>query len=193
MLSKIKISHGITVQSEIKNLTWEEKDILMKIKNRKRRFFISTLVGFLILIPIGWYLSIDRQYVGLWRQNEESIHRMNKMTPYFYFFVLLLITGYFINYYFRLLHPLVKDLKKGVKEILYYDPGKYQTPFFAEYYIITPLKKKNRVKISKEFFDEIQPGAAATISYSIYSYFIFSIDINGKEIKFNETNEPIDA
>ena len=117
---------------------------------------------------------------------------MQHLAPYFYLFIFLLIAGYFIYYYYTLLFPYSRDLKEGSKEILYYDPGKYQTPFFAEYYIITPLFKKSRVKISKEIFDTIGPGSIAAISYSIHSHFIFSIEVDEKEIKFNETNELVE-
>ncbi|HEX6845536.1 MAG TPA: hypothetical protein VF144_01095 [Chitinophagaceae bacterium] len=114
------------------------------------------------------------------------------LTPYFYLFIFLLITGYFIYYYYKLLYPYTKDLRQGLKEILYYIPEKYQTPFFAEYYIVTPISKKSKVKISKEIFDLIGPGSTAAISYSVYSHFIFSIEVDKKEIKFNETHELID-
>ena len=131
------------------------------------------------MIPIGWVYSINRRYTTSGsrypRLSEDSIKMMNHLAPYFYLFIFLLIAGYFIYYYYQLLYPYSRDLKGGSKEILYYDPGKYQTPFFAEYYIITPLFKKSRVKISKEVFDAIGPGTIAAISYSIHSHFIFSI------------------
>jgi len=163
---------------------------------KKSRFFLSTLAGFLILIPIGWLYSINRRSTssGLryHRLSEDSIEMMNHLAPYFYLFIFLLIAGYFIYYYYKLLYPYSRDLKEGSKEILYYDPEKYQTPFFAEYYIATPVSKRSRVKISKEIFDAIRPGATAAISYSIHSHFIFSIEVDEKEIKFNETNELVE-
>lgn len=76
-------------------------------------------------------------------------------------------------YYIKLIHPINKDLKEGMKEVLYYDSGKYQTPFFAEYFIVTPIAKRSRIRISSEMFDKISPDSSATISYSIYSHFIF--------------------
>lgn len=182
----------MSVQSEVKRLTSAEIDILKKIRQKKSRFFLSTLVGFLILIPIGWIYSTNTSGIRYHRLSENSIRRMAHLAPYFYLCVFLLITGYFIYYYYKLLYPFNKDLKEGIKEILYYDPGKYQTPFFAEYYIVTPISKRSRVKISKEIFDAINPGSTAAISYSIHSHFIFSIEVGDKEIEFNETNELAD-
>lgn len=127
-----------------------------------------------------------------WRLSENSLEKIKTMTPYFYLFVFILIVIYFIYYYNKLIRPVIKDLKEGVKEILYYKPEKYQTPFFAEYFIVTPVLKKSRVKINKDLFDTIQPGSSAAISYSIYSHFIFSIEVGGKEVRFNETNERVD-
>jgi hypothetical protein len=196
LISSIKISQTISIQSEVKSLTSQEKDILRKIKQKKSRFFLSTLAGFLILIPIGWLYSINNRSTssGLryHRLSEDSIEMMKHLAPYFYLFIFLLIAGYFIYYYYKLLYPYSRDLKEGSKEILYYDPEKYQTPFFAEYYIVTPISKRSRVKISKEIFDAIRPGSTAAISYSIHSHFIFSIEVDEKEIKFNETNELVE-
>ena len=130
--------------------------------------------------------------VGYRRLSEDSIKMMTHLAPYFYLFIFFLIASYFIYYYYKLLFPYSRDLKEGIKEILYYEPEKYQTPFFAEYYIVTPVSKKSRVKISKEIFNAIRPGSTAAISYSIHSHFIFSIEVDQKEIKFNETNELMD-
>jgi hypothetical protein len=174
------------------SLTREEKSILKKIRNKKRRFFLSTLGGFLLLIPIGYFYSINRQGTRYGRFDDESLERMQRITPWFMLFVLILIIIYFIRYYFKLIHPVNKDLEEGMKEVLYYDPGKYQTPFFAEYFIITPIAKRSRIRISKEIFDKIRPDSFATISYSIYSHFIFSIEVDNNKILFNETNERID-
>lgn len=189
LISSIKISQNISIQSELKPLTPGEKDILKKIKKKKSSFFLSTLGGFLVLLTIGWWLSINMSGTRYGRFSEESIKMIKNLTPFFYLFLVLLLTGYLIYYYTKLVSPFIKDLKEGVKEVLYYNPGKYQTPFFAEYYIVTPLSKKSRVKISKEIFDTIGPASTAAISYSVYSHFIFSIEVDEKEIKFNETNE----
>lgn len=195
MISSIKISQNISIQSELKPLNSEEKNILRKIRQKKSKFFFSTLAGFILLIPIGYLYSITTRHVGYrsyWELSENTRLMMRRLAPYFYSFLFLLMSGYFTYYYYTLLYPITKDLKQGMKEILYYDPGKYKTPFFEEFYIVTPLLKKTRVKIAREFYNKIEENSLAAISYSVHSHFIFSIELDDQKITFNETNEPVD-
>jgi hypothetical protein len=193
LLSTIKISPAITIQAELKPLSGNERNILRKIRLKKSRFFFYTFGSFLILLPIGYAYSMTWRGTSRGTFSEENIARLQRITPWFYLFITVLLFIYFINYYFKLIHPVTKDLKEGKKEVLYYAPAKYQTPFFAEYFIVTPLIKRSRVRISKDLFDEIDPQSSAAISYSIYSHFIFSIEVDGKEVKFDETNERVDT
>ena len=195
MKSLIKISQNNFIQSELKPLSTDEKNILKKIRKKKSIFFFSTLAGFLLLIPSGWIISINMSgdgYFNTWFSDDLG-NILRKMTPYFYLVVLILILIYFTRYYFQLIHPIIKDLKEGVKEVLYFTPEKYQTPFFAEYFVVTPVAKKQRIRISKELYDTIQQGSSAALKFSIHSQFIFSIDVDGNEIRFNETSDRVDV
>jgi hypothetical protein len=127
-----------------------------------------------------------------YKYGEEEVSRFKALAPYFYSFIFSALTIYFGNYYFKLVHPFVKDVKKGLKEVIFFQPDKYQTPFFEEYYLGTPIKGKLRIKINKELFEAIQMGTTAFVSLALYSRFIFSIDINGKKLTLNDSSAIID-
>ena len=80
-----------------------------------------------------------------------------------------------------------------MKEAILFNPGKYQTPFFEEYFLVTPIKNRQRIKVGKEFFDAIQANTPAFINRAVYSGFIFSIQINGESMSFDESNTIIDG
>jgi hypothetical protein len=82
-------------------------------------------------------------------------------------------------------YPIIKDLKSGTKAVIPFIPGKYQTPFFAEYYLKTILKDRPLIKIDKELYDTIQDYSKAFIGISLYSEFVFFIQIDARRMKFN--------
>jgi len=190
------LNQGLVLYSELKPMTAKEKDILTKIRNKKKTFFFSTFSVLLLVIILSYFYSINRKSYGrpfYTKINEEEKARIMLIAPYFFSIVALVLIIYFINYYYKLILPYIKDIKSNVKEIVYYDPGKFQTPFFAEYYIVTPITNKARVKVSKEIFDEIDPNSKASISLGKHSRFIFEIEVDGRKINFNETYEPVDV
>ena len=91
-----------------------------------------------------------------------------------------------------MVHPYEKDIKGGMKEIIYFKPESYKTPFFSEYYIVTPLKNKKRIKVTAEIFQSIHNTAIASITCAPHSSFVFEVEVGKKEMTFNETNEPLD-
>ncbi len=101
---------------------------------------------------------------GRHKFNAEDWVRFYKVIPWFLAFILALLTGYFIYYYLKVVHPYVKDAKQGLKEIVFFKPEKYKTPFFAEYYLVTPIKNKLRIKINQELYDAVQEDTVAFIS-----------------------------
>lgn len=174
--------------ADLLNMTEEERSILVKIRNKKFRYIISTyatLTGVLLFAFIRSWSRSDR-----WGQDE--VERFAIIAPYFYAGMFLLLTIFFSNYYLKLVHPFVKDIKKGMKEAVLFNPGKYQTPFFNEYFLVTPIKSRQRIKVSKEFFDAIQPDTPAFINKAVYSGFIFSIHIGSEAMFFNESNTILD-
>jgi len=76
-------------------------------------------------------------------------------------------------------------VRGGIKQIISFTPEKYKTPFFDEFYLITPLKKLALLKIRKELYDEIQFDHSASIHLSPHAKFVFDIEIGGRQMKFD--------
>ncbi|MBL7740724.1 MAG: hypothetical protein JNK14_16010, partial [Chitinophagaceae bacterium] len=113
------------------------------------------------------------------------------VAPYVFLFFFIVLTVYFVSYYRKSVHPFIKDLKEGIKELLYFPAESYKTPFFNAYYIKTPSKKNAMIRVSKEMYDSIQPGSKGCLCLSPRARFVFFIEVAGKKIEFNEKNSRI--
>ena len=193
------LNQGLVLYSELKPLSENEKIILGKVKNKKIRYFYPAFTVLLVVIIFSFIIAMTGGSSGGGRYRRsrgidmEELERVWKIAPYFFSFVAIALMIYFINYYRKLLLPIMKDINSQKKEIFYFSPNKYQTPFFADYFITTPLYEKSRVRVSKEIFDEIDPLSKASISLGQYSRFIFEIEVDGRKINFNDTHESVDV
>ena len=173
---------------EQKSMSPGEIRILQMIRNKKLLFIVSSYCTFLAILALGWLYGGGRSA----RWGEEEVRRYRYVAPIVIAFFFIVLTIYFVNYYLKSLYPYIKDIKRGVKELLYFEPDSYKTPFFDTYYIRTVSKKNSLVRISKELYDAIQPGCKACMAISPAARFVFSIDVNGKKMEFNEKNALID-
>ena len=184
------------VQSQIKQIREElpfsesEISILRSIREKKLFYLITSYLALVGLLIYGYFDARARWYS---EYDEEEQGRFETLWPYFFGVFFVALTVFFINYYFRLVRPYVKDIKNGMKEIIYFKADIYKTPFFSEYFIITPVKKRRRIRINTEMCKSIQTTGIASLTLAPYSSFVFEIDVGKSEIKFNETNEPIDS
>ena len=177
--------------SEQQPLTTAEKNILIKIRDKKIWIILSSYVVLLTVLILAW---AGGPYKGRRSRSitEEDIERYKVVAPILIGIFFIALTIYFVNYYFKTLHPYIKDIKAGIKELLYYEPESYKTPFFETYYIKTISKKRAIVRVTKELYDAIQPGCRACISLSPSARFVFSIAVDEKKIEFNEKNSILD-
>jgi hypothetical protein len=163
-----------------------EKYILQTIRNRKLIFLLGAYVGIVGAVAQVIYNQISGltfRFQLIWFIN----------SPYVLItFLLLVLTIFFIKYYFEAVHPFMKDLAKGKKEIISYKAEKYKTPYFEEFYLQTPLKKRPLIKINRELYDAIDDNCPAHISVAPFCRFVFSIDIRGHKLQFNEKDFILD-
>lgn len=184
------------VQTQIKQTREEqpfseaEINTLRSIRERKLFYLITSYLALVGLLIYAYFDARARWYHDY---DEEEQNRFETVWPYVFGAFFLGLTIFFINYYFRLVRPYVKDIKGGMKEIIYFKPDIYKTPFFSEYFIITPVKKRRRIKINTEMCKSIQSTGIASVSLAPYSSFVFEIDVGKSEMKFNETHERIDS
>ncbi len=173
--------------SEPAPLSKAEILILQKIRKKKFLFIISSyfpLVGVLIW---AWPEGMVRAR----RFGEDEVARYVAVIPYAELFFFLLLSIYFLNYYYKSVRPYLRDIKKGTKTLIYFTPVTYKTPFFAEYFLTTDLKDRKRIRISKEMYDQMNESTSGCISIAPCSQFVFSITVNDTCILFNDKNEAV--
>lgn len=182
--------------SEEKPLSVTEMKTLVNIRNRKIRYLASTYFVLLACIFYGWLMGPFKtggRYTGGRRPpTEEEIERFNLVAPVVIAFLFIILTAFFVHYYFKTLHTYIKDIKGRIKILYYFEPESYKTPFFDTYYIKTISRKRPMVRITKELYDAIQPGCRACISMSPFARFVFTIEVEDKKMEFNEKNSILD-
>jgi hypothetical protein len=175
---------------EKKPLSQEERQILVKIRDRKLLYVVSTYLVLLAIIAFGIFKMKSRL------QDDEE----NKQLPIFlavapYVFGVLFIglTSYFAHFYYKVVHPFVKDLKSGTKDVIHFQPEPYKTPFFDAFYVRTPSQKNAMMRIDKEMYQLIRPDATASLTLSTYGRFVFSLEIEGRRLNFTEKDARVDG
>lgn len=166
-----------------------EINILRAIRNKKLFYLVTSYAAF-IGILIYAYFDARARWIN-YREDEQA--RFAMLWPYVFGVLFIGLTIYFLNYYNKLVKPFVKDINNGMKEVIYFKPEIYKTPFFSDYFIITPLKNRQRIRINTEMCNSIQTTGIASVSVAPYSGFVFEVDVGKSEITFNETNEPVDT
>jgi hypothetical protein len=182
------ISSEIKSTTEQQPLTKGELDILKSIRNKKLFYILSSYIALVTVLLNAW----EKDWFNILFIKKEDLTKFGRFGPYFTLLLFLLLTIFFVSFYFKAAHPFIKDIRKGMKEIIYFKPEIYKTPFFEEYFIITPIKKKQRIKINTDLYNNILRTDLALILLAPHSFFVFEVEVGNKEMTFNETNEPLD-
>ena len=167
------------ISTEQQPMAGDEKNILRANRDKKLFFLLGSYITLAGVVFQVLYMIWDVDHPSI-----RVLFRYYRLHLSFLAFLLIILTIYFIRYYYKSVHPLVKDVRAGKKEVIFFVPGKYQTPFFAEYYLKTVIEDRSLIRINKELYDTIYDYSRACINMSLYSKFIFSVDIDGKKMKF---------
>ena len=125
-----------TLNGEQLVLTNEEKNILKVIRNKRVLLILSAYLGMsFALIDLWIRIFEDTPQWGL-----PELFRFRLLPAQFIIVLFGALTFFFTHYYFKIAHPYVSDIRKGIKDILTFAPERYKTPFFSDYYLVTPLK-----------------------------------------------------
>ncbi len=160
-------------------LTPQDRSRLSKLIFTKRFYFVITYLTISVVIAIAWMFALERG--DNWK--EESQERIIRLAPYFFIGSWVILTIYFIRTYYLDIHPFVKDLRSDYKEVFYFKADKYQTPFFHEFFLETPLERAKLIRIDKTEYDSIRPDSNACIMYGKYSEIILGVLIDDRVIR----------
>jgi hypothetical protein len=174
------LSTGIDTSKDQQPLSNGEKYILATIRNKKLLFLSGayiTLAGLLVKFVFDLWTESDG-----WMKPVLLINSPLMITTFFF----IVLTVFFLKYYFNAVHPFTKDISRKKKDIISFSAEKYKTPYFEEFFLKTPLKKRSLIKVNKEFYDAIQDNSVAHMSVAPFSRFVFSIELGNQKIQFNE-------
>jgi hypothetical protein len=165
-------------------LSPEEREKLSRIRLRKTIFLLGAylaITAVLLLVYLtGW--------IGGSNITAEKMLRYQRATQILIGISFVLITIFFIVYYFKAVYPYTRDLKKGMKTVSWFYPAAYKTPYFDSFFLKTGSRKKPMLSIPQELYDAIRPGVLGCILFAPTSRFVLSLDIDGRQIEFNEKN-----
>jgi hypothetical protein len=174
------LSTGIDTPKDEQPLSNGEKYILETIRNKKLFYLLG---GYIALLGI-----LGRVIYDLWSLSDRQLTlKMFINSPIMLITILFLIlTAFFLKYYLDAVHPFTKDIARRKKNMVSFKVEGYKTPYFDEFFIQTPLKKKPLIKVTKEFYDAIQASSMAHIAVAPFSRFVFSIEAGNHKMQFNE-------
>lgn len=139
-----------------------ERKKLARIRLKKTIF----LLGAYLAINVILFLAYMTGWVGNDNITAEKMQRYQRVTQILIGTSFILITAFFIVYYFKGVHPYTRDLKKGMKTVSWFYPAAYKTPYFDSFFLKTGSKKKPMLAIPRELYDAIRPGVLACILFA---------------------------
>ena len=184
----VSILPDIKFTQEQQMLTKDERNTLIRIRNKRVLFILSAYFGLAYVLVEAWTRVFrDEPYWGLL-----ELFKFRFFLSQFELLLFLLLTIYFINYYLKAVHPFVKDVNTGKKDIIVFTPERYKTPFFPDYYLETPLKKRSLIKINQELYDAVSADVTACMHLSSYAKYVLMVEVAGRKMKFNGSNALVD-
>ncbi|MGZ8541391.1 MAG: hypothetical protein ACXWV6_12120, partial [Chitinophagaceae bacterium] len=93
-------------------------------------------------------------------------------------------TIFFSRLYLQTAAPLITDLRKNKKLLLYIKPEKSEMAFLNRYYIYTPIQKKQQVQIAKDDYYAIADSSILVMEVAPRSQNILRLTNNGKQITY---------
>jgi hypothetical protein len=177
-----------SVFAERRAFTGEERRILTAMRNKKLIFYGGAYTTFTGILIYAWFYGNMRSY----RFGEDEVERYSYVAPILISFFFIVLTIYFLRLYLQNLHPLLKDLKAGEKELIFFQPAPYKTPFFEQYYISNVPYRKKMLQVDKGFYELAIQGEQGRISIAPHSRFVFILKIGDLKIEFSEKNTALD-
>jgi hypothetical protein len=172
------------------------KEDLDSLKAKRNKQFLFLLSGYLPFIAFGLYIllmgpnSLNTSHnsgIMPYRRikiNDDTKTRFWTVAPYFLGFMFILLNVYFGKLYFQSLRPLLKDIKMGRKQLLFFKPVKNPMAFFNKYYLSTPLYQNQQIEVSREDFNSISDYDELHLEVGPNSTFILRLCNGDKEIKY---------
>jgi len=160
------------------------------LKNKIIRQLIIYLPGYLLLAggaafiffdPPGSYKIVVDRSANL---DDDETGRMWELAPYFCSFVFLLSTIFFGKIFYQSIFPILRDIKRKTKTLIYYKPHKTAMSFFNRYYLSTPLFNCQQVEINSNDFNSISESEEICLEVGKVSLFVLGLKKGEKKINY---------
>jgi hypothetical protein len=165
--------------TKMEPLTGNEVQLMKNKVIKQLKIYVP---GYLLLTAIAiWILAEGPPVLNTGRRypritiDENTTTLFWTVAPYFSLFLFLLTTTFLALYYFRSVHPMIKDVKGGKKITVFYRPKKTAMALFNRYYITIPLYSNQQIEVSKVDFDGIKEEELLSLEMGPSSNFILNL------------------
>ena len=170
-------------------LSVPDREFLVAKRNKQLLFLLSAYVPFVLILLYVYLMGPgvlyrDDHIYPKKELTEDDVTIFNAVAPYTCGFFFLLLTGYFIYQYCKSVAPLIKDLRNNKKNLLYARIEKSEMALFNRYYITTPIRKKQLIRVNMEDFYKIKNEDSLVFEVAPRSGIILGVKNNLEDIIF---------
>ena len=178
----------IIVQTNSAPLTNENRKILITLRNRKLKYLLTTYLSLLCVLAMAWVIAVsgglNRKSVLLNNSVKVEAKKAQIVAPVLFSFFILVLTIFFLKYYFQTVHRYNKDIKANLKNIIEFESTKYSMPVFNRYYLKTPVEQKQVVEISKDIYESLKDHEKLFFEIAPFSSHIFDLKKGDRSISY---------
>ena len=189
-----KIIRSRVIASSTAPLSAEDAE---RLRLKKARLLKFIMLGYL---PLALVLAIMLTYgediiqrdngSNTVRLNDEGLERFYLMVPWVCGISFLMLTIYFLWLYFQTLAPVLKDIKHQQKQLLQFSTEKSEMAAFDKFYILTPIRKNQLLRVEKEDFYRIDASRPLTLEIAPASVIVLGVQQDGVCIRSIDSFDP---
>lgn len=171
-------------------MTAQDISILKARRNSLVKFMILAYIPLALVILYQMLLGVNgigrRRVTGPLEIGDDDISNYEAAAPYVFTFCFLALTIYFLKYFFDMLMPILKDIRRNEKQQLNFKVEKNDMSAFSRYYIIIPVRKNQEIQVSAEDFHAINASELLTLEIAPRSCMILGLLQKNRFIDFKD-------
>ncbi len=177
------------LKREQQMLSVPDRELLVAKRNKQLLFLLSAYVPFVLILLYVYLMGPgvlyrDEHIYPKKELTEDDVTIFRAVAPYTCGFFFLLLTCYFIYQYCKSVAPLIRDLRNNKKNLLYARIEKSEMAVFSRYYITTPIRKKQLIRLNMEDFYKIGNEDTLVFEVAPRSGIILGVKNNREDIIF---------
>lgn len=169
------------IKTEEQTLSAADAELLTIKRNRQLRFLV---IPYLALALVLAYVFVSGPEGVTHVETDDDETNFNIAAPWVCGSMFLLLTGFFLRYYFETAAPLTKDIKRNKKLLVYVNPEKFDMGVFNQYFITSPVFKKQQISVARDDFYMISDTKPLVLELAPHSLEVLRITSDEKEIQF---------